>query len=113
MLLISWRENKPVESQIYTIASVDLNIIAVVYITTRHADSKGAWELQRAKARQWIRREQAEDLAKQVALGLQTHYSLETHLEWMEKLLSREVVPELIEGMTSGLFDNWGNTSSA
>jgi hypothetical protein len=33
---------------------VDLNILAVVYITIRHATLEGLWELQVAKARQYL-----------------------------------------------------------
>ncbi|KAL5355009.1 von Willebrand factor type A domain-containing protein [Aspergillus floccosus] len=36
-------------------SSLHLNILAVIYITDRHAGSKALWELQIAKARRWIK----------------------------------------------------------
>jgi hypothetical protein len=52
--VIHFANQSPVSDQHHELCSVDLNILAVVYITIRHATLEGLWELQVAKARQWI-----------------------------------------------------------
>ncbi|KAJ5480023.1 hypothetical protein N7530_005532 [Penicillium desertorum] len=49
-----------VSKQHHELHSVDLNVLAVVYITIRYATLKGLWELQVAKARRWIQQQLAE-----------------------------------------------------
>jgi hypothetical protein len=107
----------PVTSQTNDPTSIELNIHAVVYITTRHADSKGLWELQIEKARRWILKKLAKHRGpvRQRALFQirEARYLPESYLKRMEELLRAELVPELTEGSASGLIGESGNTSSA
>ncbi|KAJ6009880.1 von Willebrand factor type A domain-containing protein [Penicillium canescens] len=58
--VIPFANQSPVSNRHHKLRSVDLNVLAVVYITTRHATLKGLWELQVAKARRWIQQQLAE-----------------------------------------------------
>ncbi|KAA8642984.1 hypothetical protein EYZ11_008706 [Aspergillus tanneri] len=66
-----------------------LNILAVVYITDQHAASKGLWELQVAKARQWIKQKIIELLKEKGDLKELPEISLED--------LERSIITELHE----------------
>ncbi|OQE69855.1 hypothetical protein PENNAL_c0127G05275 [Penicillium nalgiovense] len=58
--VIHFANRSAVSNQHHELHSIDLNVLAVVYITTRHAMLKGLWELQVAKARRWIQQQLAE-----------------------------------------------------
>ncbi|KAH8688884.1 von Willebrand factor type A domain-containing protein [Talaromyces proteolyticus] len=64
-----------------------LNILAVIYITVQHAASKDLWELQVAKARQWIKQKMTELLKDKGDLEKPQEISLEE--------LERSIIKEL------------------
>ncbi|CRG84160.1 hypothetical protein PISL3812_01483 [Talaromyces islandicus] len=66
-----------------------LNILAVIYITLQHAASKDLWELQIAKARQWIKQKMTDLLEDKSDLEKLSEMSLEE--------LERDIIKELNE----------------
>lgn len=71
-----------------------LNILAVIYITYEHRDSKGLWELQVAKARQWIKQKMAELLEKS-----DMQEPPEMPLEELEKSIIKELEKKDLQAM--------------
>ncbi|GFF41897.1 hypothetical protein IFM58399_06424 [Aspergillus lentulus] len=71
------------------------NICVVVYISHEHASSKALWELQVAKARQWIKRTIIELLTEsgdsEKTLEISLEESAEPMLEEMEKLVLQQI----------------------
>ena len=80
----SMSENNPSAQMNSELRLLRLNIFAVVYITERHATSKGLWELQVAKARQWIKQKMVELWEKGSLEGL-------PELDMLESLILKEL----------------------
>lgn len=71
-------------------SSLRINILAVVYITDRHAGSKALWELQVAKARRWIKQKIGELSGREKgSLQLQDSSLDELENSIIKELLSR------------------------
>jgi hypothetical protein len=90
--VINFKNQSPVSNQNQEPHSIDLNVLAIVYITTRHATLKVLWELQVAKARRWIQRKLAELLPPEGESSTPSQKSLEMALEKLERMARAELL---------------------
>jgi hypothetical protein len=92
--VIHFANQSPVSNQHHELRSVDLNVLAVVYITIRHATLKGLWELQVAKARRWIQQQLAELLSHGDESNPPGQEISEMALEKLERMACVELLDE-------------------
>jgi hypothetical protein len=92
--VIHFATQSPVSNQHHELCSVDLNVLAVVYITVRHATLKGLWELQVAKARRWIQQQLAELLSHGDESNPPAQEFSEMALEKLERMARVELLDD-------------------
>lgn len=92
--VIHFRTQSPIYSQDHKSHSIDLGVLAIVYIITRHATFKGLWELQVEKARRWIKRMLVELLPHDGNPSTPSRVPVELVLEKLEMMARAELLDD-------------------